>query len=147
MPARGEFTRPGATRADLEAAWQDRLAEAQSLHAAGHHAGAIAAALYALEIRLKVLVCRKLDLDHLPKAFEIHDLDSLLLLAGLSRRMERRSARKVKGNWEEVLDLAGELNTIRYQPAIKWTGRHAADLLTQLTDAGNGVMSWLSRQR
>jgi hypothetical protein len=101
MPAKGEFTRAGAPRSELEAAWQDRLAEAQSLHAAGHHAGAIAAALYALEIRLKVLICKRLDLDALPTGFEIHDLDSLLLLTGLSQRIERRGALKVKGQLGE----------------------------------------------
>jgi len=145
MPAKGEFTKSGATRADLEAAGQDRLAEAQSLLAAGHYAWAIATALYALEIRLKVLVCKKLDLEELPKAFEIHDLESLLLLAGLSRRIDRRGARAVRANWENILPVARELNEIRYQPAGKWTASQAAALFEQLSDPTNGVLSWLSK--
>ena len=32
---------------------------------------------YAVEIRLKVLICRRLELTALPKAFEIHDLEAL----------------------------------------------------------------------
>jgi hypothetical protein len=147
MPARGEFTREGSARADLESAWQDRLAEAQSLHAAGHHGWAIATALYALEIRLKALICKRLDLEKLPKAFETHDLASLLLLTGLSRRIEKRGARGVKQNWEKILLVANELNEIRYQPASRWAARQAADLLSQLTDSADGVLPWLSKQR
>ena len=147
MPARSEFTKQGETRADLEAAWQDRLAEAQSLHAAGHHAGAISDGLYALEIRLKVLICKKLDVTHLPKPFEIHDLDSLLLLAGLSQRIVRRGALKVKQNWDEIQKTAEALTSLRYRPARNWTAAQAADLLRRLTDPSEGVFSWLSKQR
>jgi hypothetical protein len=147
MAAKGEFTKLGAARADLEAAWQDRLAEAHALHTAGRHAWAIATALYALEIRLKVIICKRLDLDRLPRAFETHDLESLLLLAGLSRRIEKRSARKVKENWEKILPLAEVVNDIRYQPAAKWAPQEAADLFGRLNDPTAGVMSWLSKQR
>jgi len=42
--------------------------------------------LYALEICLKARICKKLDQPKLPTAFEIHDIDGLLLLAGLARR-------------------------------------------------------------
>ena len=94
------FTKPGTELSFLEAAWQDRLADAEALFAAGRNAWAIATALYALEIRLKVLVCKKLDLSDLPRAFEVHDLDGLLLLAGLSRRIKRKGAVQVKQNWD-----------------------------------------------
>jgi hypothetical protein len=147
MPARGEFTKLGTTRTDLEAAWPARLAEAQSLHAAGHHAWAIATAVYALEIRLKVMICKKLDLEKLPRAFEIHDLDSLLLLAGLSQRIERRGALRVKFTWELIKREAEGLNDLRYGPASHWTAAQAADLLRALTDPTEGVLSWLSKQR
>ena len=60
--------------------WQDRLAEGKALLAASYHAWAMATGLFALEIRLKVLICKRLKIDKLPRAFEIHDLDGLLLL-------------------------------------------------------------------
>jgi hypothetical protein len=97
MAGKQEFTKPGATRSDLEVAWQDRLADAQALFDAGRHAWAIATALYALEIRLKVLICKRLDVPDLPKAFETHDLDSLLLLAGLSKRIEKKQCPEREG--------------------------------------------------
>lgn len=147
MAARDDYTKRGETRADLEAAWQDRLADAQALLAAGRHAGAIADALYALEIRLKVMICKRLDVTHLPRAFEIHDLESLLLLAGLSRRVEKRSALKVKANWEKLKRWAEALNDLRYRPASNWTATQATDLLRYLTDPSEGVLTWLSKQR
>src|SRR5262249_14357700 len=61
------FTKLGGTLADLEVAWQDRLADAEALFAAGRNAGAIADAIYALEIRLKVAICKRLDVEQLPK--------------------------------------------------------------------------------
>ena len=92
------FAKLGSSVADLDTAWRDRLADAEALLAAGRNGWAIATGLYALEIRLKVLVCRRLDIDKLPKAFEVHDLSSLLLLAGLSQRILRKPARTVKTN-------------------------------------------------
>jgi len=141
------FTKLGESLVDLEAAWQDRLADAEALLVAGRHAGAIATGLYALEIRLKVAVCKRLDLEGLPKNFEIHDLEGLLLLAGLSRRIERKGARKVKTNWEAILTQSEELNKLRYTGDKNWTHAQAASFLSRLKDPPNGVLPWLSKQR
>jgi hypothetical protein len=94
------FTKLGATRADLDAAAIDRFKDADALRKSGRHAWAIATALYALEIRLKTLVCKRLDIQQLPQAFEIHDLGGLALLAGLSRRLASKKLSKVKANWD-----------------------------------------------
>ncbi len=75
--------KPGAQRTDLLAAYPDRLAEAGDLFDGARYGSAIALALYALEIYLKVRICMRLDLDALPKAFQIHDLDGLIMLSGL----------------------------------------------------------------
>jgi hypothetical protein len=141
------FTRLGTAVADLDAAWQDRLTEAEGLLAAGRNAWAIATGLYALETRLKVMVCKKLDLEGLPKAFETHDLDGLLLLAGLSRRIQRRSAAPVKRSWEEIRSLLRRLNELRYGPDARWSRPQATTFFSQFRDAPNGVLPWLARQR
>jgi hypothetical protein len=141
------LTKPGVSRADLDAAWPDRLADAEAMLAAGRNASAIANALYALEIRLKVLVCKRLDLESLPRAFEIHDLDGLLLLAGLSRRILRKSATGVKKNWDEVLSQAQELNDLRYKADANWSHAQADALLQRIKDPPHGVFPWLSKQR
>jgi hypothetical protein len=136
------FTKAGTTRDDLEAAWQDRLADAEAALA-----GAIAGALYALEIRLKVLVYKRLDLEYLPRAFEIHDLDSLLLLAGLSRRILRKGATEVKANWDEVLTQSQELNDLRYTADQNWSHAQADAVVRRIKDPPHGVLPWLSKQR
>jgi hypothetical protein len=142
-----EFTKPGGKRSDLEAAWQDRLADAEALLAAGRHAWAIATGLYALEIRLKVLICKRLDLQHLPKGFEIHDLDGLLLLTGLSQKMQKKGARKTRLNWDGIVNVARVLNDLRYQPAANWTATDSHTFFRRLNDPPDGVLPWLSRQR
>lgn len=146
MVAEQKFTKLGATVADLEIAWRDRLADAEALLAAGRNAGAIVAALYALEIRLKVLICARLDLESLPRAFETHDLDGLLLLAGLSRRLQGKKACKVLLNWDAILIHSRRLVEMRYTPDLH-TSAQAAAFLSCLKDTPNGVLPWLSRQR
>lgn len=141
------FTKLGGALVDLETAWQDRLADAEALFAAGRNGGAIATGLYALEIRLKVAICKRLDLEQLPKNFEIHELDGLLLLAGLSRRIDRKGARKVKANWDLIVRQSEELNKLRYTGDKNWTHAQAAAFLSQLKDPPNGVLPRLSVQR
>ncbi|HMB03661.1 MAG TPA: hypothetical protein VKP69_07955, partial [Isosphaeraceae bacterium] len=79
----GSFTKPGARRVELQQASVDRQLDARALLAATRYASAIAMGLYALEIRLKVKICFRLDLDALPTAFEVHDFQGLLILTGL----------------------------------------------------------------
>jgi len=141
------FTKLGDALVDLETAWQARLADAEALFAAGRNGGAIATGLYALEIRLKVAICKRLDLERLPKNFEIHDLQALLLLAGWSRRIDRKSARKVKAIWDAIVRQSEELNKLRYTGDKNWTHAQAATFLNQLKDPPNGVLPWLSAQR
>jgi hypothetical protein len=147
MVTESKFTKLGSTLADLEAAWPDRLADAEALLAAGRPAGAIADALYALEIRLKVQICKRLDLEALPKAFETHDLEGLLLLAGLSRRILRRRAALVRSNWDAILEMAEKLNDLRYKADNNWIHQQAAHLLHQVKNPSDGVLVWLSKQR
>jgi hypothetical protein len=84
--------------AELDQAALDRLDDARALIKAGRPASAISACLYALEIRLKVLVYKKLDLSSLPGAFKIHDIEALLILTRLSQRMKDPASTAVKQN-------------------------------------------------
>jgi hypothetical protein len=144
----GGYTSFGARLADLEDAWKDRLLDAETLHAAGRNASTIAAGLYALEIRLKALICQRLDLPSLPKAFEFHDLSALLILSGLSRRLEKKLARSVKRNWDSIVVLSSSsLNDLRYLPDQRWGQQDASDFLNQLNGTSDGVLTWLSKQR
>lgn len=144
------ITKESKARAtDLDIASHDRLADARALIAAGRSASAIAAGIYALEIRLKVLICRRLDLANLPRAFEFHDLDALLILTGLKQRLDRKAPKGVKLNWSNLTQFArgGKLSELRYSPESNWPLPQANTLLNWLDDPRSGVLSWLSRQK
>jgi hypothetical protein len=134
-----------ASLTDLQLAATDRLHEAELLFANDRFASAIAMGLYSLEIQLKVRVCVRLNLVKLPIAFEIHDLEGLLVLSGL--RAARDSAPPaVQLSWTEIINTAAKLNELRYQPAANWAQKSAADFLAQLRDPPHGVLPWLSAQ-
>ena len=139
----GKFKALGADLADLEDAANDRILEARILAASGRSAAAIASGLYATEILLKVLICKRLDLPKLPAAFQIHELDELLLLAGLSRRIYGPELLTVRAHWNQILELSEDLNELRYTPDRNWSGR-LSDFMVWLDDPRDGVISWLS---
>jgi hypothetical protein len=138
---------------DLDVASRDRLTDAKVLAAAGRPASAIAAGLYSLEIRLKVLICLRLDLPALRTAFQIHDLEGLLVLSGLEQRITDPSVGLVKFNWDAILRLAASLNELRYFPEgslrLPIGARIPSDantFLTRLEDPQGGVLTWLLSQ-
>ncbi len=147
MPVR--FTTFGATLADLQAASPDRLAEANELLGQCRHGSAIALGLYALEIYLKVRICLRLDLDALPTAFQTHELDGLLVLSGLKRRMDHLGIHPVKANWDVLSSpsmRSQHVNDCRYKANASWTPTRAADVLSKIQDSNDGVLTWLLTQ-
>ncbi len=149
MAARG-FAQIGAEAVHLARASADRFRDAEVLLGADRFASAIVMGIYALEIRLKVNVCNRLDLDGLPMAFQIHNLADLLTLAGLSRRLERVAYLRVKANWDFVISKYGEsqINNLRYGNHGEVDRADAAGLLQRIghTDPGEGLLRWLSIQ-
>ena len=136
------------TAADLDAAWQDRLADATALHAAGRFASAIAARFYALEIYLKFRICQRLDLTNPPTKLEIHHLDALLLFSGLYRTLTTLpKSNDVSQNWTKILEFSKDLNNLRYFPASKWTEQQSMDFAHWLLDASTGLLPWLQNQK
>jgi hypothetical protein len=142
--ASGNWSKGSAKVSDLDVASRDRLVDAKALLASLRPAGSIAAGLYSLEIRLKVLVCKNLDLPELPLAVQFHDLGELLVLTGLSRRINNDpSLSSIKRNWGAILLIAGQLNDLRYMPDSGWTATEAADFLRRLEHPVEGVLTWL----
>jgi hypothetical protein len=149
MAGERSYTAQGATLVELERAASDRLADAEALAAAGRHASAIAMGLYAVELHLKAAICRKLDVDALPTAFEIHNLNGLLLLAGLTRKIARKRSHHALKNWGLVLKQSNRLNDLRYKPEadLNIDAAEVTAFLGQLRDPPHRVLPWLSRQR
>jgi hypothetical protein len=145
MAGGAKFATPGAPLADLQAAAAQRLLDAEVLLANGCFPSAIAMGIYSLEIHLKVKICQRLNLQELPRAFEIHELDGLLVLTGL--HAARNSAPgTVQSNWEDITDLALEINDLRYLSPTKWGQSDAQTFFQKLRDPPDGVLPWLSAQ-
>ena len=145
MAAEKEFTKLGAAVADLDTAARDRLEDAEQLLKAGRNASAIAMGLYSLEIRLKERICRHLEIEALPVAFQIHDLAGLLLLAGLSKQINEPVSLHVLYTWNELVLWSKRLNDLRYSPEAHpdWPEAKAVSFFTQLGDPPHGVLPWL----
>ncbi|MCF0048852.1 HEPN domain-containing protein [Dyadobacter sp. LJ53] len=73
-----------------------RLSEATALHECGFYDGAYYLSGYAVEFALKAAICKNLNTDifvkyavsgNILKAFQIHDLSDLAVLAGLKQEL------------------------------------------------------------
>jgi hypothetical protein len=130
---------------DLEVAWTDRLEDARVVLAKGRSATAVASGLYALEILLKVLICRRLDIDCLPRDFEIHYLAGLLTRSGMTSEITKRL--DVYESWSEILSVSSRLNQFRCQPDARFSKLQAIEFFKRLEDPERGVIPWLSIPR
>jgi hypothetical protein len=147
MAGERSFAKFGAQLADLQDAAVDRLEDAKVLLHGNRHASSIAMGLYALEISLKVMICKWLDLDALPTAFEIHDFEGLLILSGLSKRLLEPQFIRVKANWDFVTAYkAQHINELRYSPDRNYGAIQASEILNRLQALPDGVLPWLSAQ-
>lgn len=135
---------------DLEEAAKARLDDADALLHAGRYASCIVMCLYALEISLKVTICRRLDLDYLPQPFEIHDSEELLILSGLSNKLRALAdPNGVKPNWDSITSDFGSskhVNEPRYRPGAAITEEQARGFLERLRDPTDGLLEWLHTQ-
>ncbi|MFI5387504.1 MAG: hypothetical protein ACHQ50_15455 [Fimbriimonadales bacterium] len=129
----------------MQVAATDRLQDAEVLFAQGRFASSIAMGVYSLEIHLKALICKRLNLKALPIAFEIHDLDGLLVLCGLQAACNSAPA-AVQQNWTDISDKASKINDFRYLPSSNWNQTLALAFLQQLRDPPDGVLPWLLAQ-
>jgi HEPN domain-containing protein len=148
MMADDRLTKLGALMIDLDQASRERLDDAEILLRGGRYAASITYAIYALEIKLKVLICRRLDLEQLPKLFEIHDLSALLLHTGLETKMKNvKRPRNLLENWERILGIAKIMDQVRYKPnPDQWDLSLAEQVLRLLRDPPDGVLLWVTRQ-
>jgi hypothetical protein len=143
-----KFSKLDASAVELMAAWQDRLVDASALLKAGRYAAAIYSGIYALEILLKTRICQTLNVTHMPRIFEIHDLYGLATSAGLRQAIDDPTfkASLTGQRWLKVLDDADRLNELRYSPNANSSLQDAADFLDRLQDPKDGVIPWIQRQ-
>jgi hypothetical protein len=132
------------TLVNLEAAWRERVAESAVLEPTSPTM-AIASRVYALEIGLKVLVCKKLGLSSLPKHCMTHDLNEIMIFTGLHPELNDPVNVGLLKNWDEIARFSRErLNDLRYAPNAFLSPAELAKLGRELDDSTEGVWSWLS---
>ena len=135
---------------------QSRLEEADCLLQNGFSSAAYYLAGYAVELTLKARVCHHLDIQDfyvgddikpVKQAFMTHNLEQLLMLAGLKAALEEKTSstspnfdRTLSENWNIILRWN---ESKRYESSISQTT--AAELIQALGDPQNGILSWLAK--
>lgn len=113
--------------ATLKSLALERLRDAECLIANGHAGGAYYLGGYAIELALKAVVCKKLDIEifdkeevprHISKSFMIHDLADLVILAGLANDVRHASQDDniFQVSWSRVSRWSEQR---RYEPACQ----------------------------
>jgi hypothetical protein len=125
--------------ATLRQAYQLRKREYDTLRAAGEWAGAVLHAGVLLELALKIVICKHLDITRLPLAFKVHELDFLLYCSGLwnaffNNKKLYRNFGIVQARWTMEL---------RYQGAVI-TEKKSNEVHEALFDQSSGVLTFLS---
>ena len=89
-----------ASASTLKTLALERLQDAECLIANGHIGGAYYIGGYAIELALKAIACKKLDIElfdkqevprHIAKSYMIHDLADLTILAGIAKDVQEAS--------------------------------------------------------
>jgi hypothetical protein len=133
------------TLANLDEAWQEREKEAKAL-AASFPAASLALRFYALEIRIKTIICKRLGIDLLPRHCKTHELDELIIFTGLLGTLADPANDGIRQNWDILAKFARErLNQIRYLPGSTLKAADLDEQLNALDNPGDGVWTWLSR--
>jgi hypothetical protein len=145
MAVGSKLSTPGALLAELQVAAADRLQDAEALLVAGRFASSIAMGVYSLEIYLKVRICQALNLTALPRLFEIHELEGLLVMTGL-QAARNAAPHPDQQNWVDIAAEAARIHDLRYLPSATRSQSDAQTFLQKLRDPPDGVLPWLLAQ-
>jgi len=134
------------TRNELQRLTQLRLQEAEALFEKELFDGAAYLCGYVIELALKARICRLLEIEDYPDsgklkgAYATHDLDQLLLLAGLAVKIEKAGA--VFISWSTASAWRPEM---RYQPYGTAGEKDALVMLDAIRDREKGVLQWIEQ--
>jgi len=131
-------------RGDFQTIADIRIAEAQSLFAAGFFDGAYYLAGYAVECALKACIARLTNQDDFPdKEFALacytHAIEKLVRAAGLTdqRDADAPAHSELSDNWDIVKDWT---ESSRYE---RHSEPKAKAFIEAVTHAANGVLPWI----
>jgi hypothetical protein len=131
-------------RGDLQTIADIRIAEAQSLLAAGFFDGAYYLAGYSVECALKACIAHLTNQHDFPdkefaQACFTHDIEKLVRAAGLTAQRDADApvGSDLAGNWGIVKDWT---EASRYE---RNTEAEAKALIEAITHSTNGVLPWI----
>ena len=140
-------------RSDFQRISELRLNEANALHAAGFQEGAYYLAGYAVECALKACIARKTQEFDFPEKKRVndshtHDLEKLLVLAGLSEDLRLAFAANpdLETFWEVVRDWSEESRYEMIQGSDEGRFRIAYQMIHAIECQNGGVMQWIKQR-
>ena len=118
----------------------DRKDDFEALRKQGRWTASVYIGPYIVETRLKFKVCDVLKLERLPAILKTHDLNALLIYAGLLD--ELKAMPHIFANFNRINDIHQEV-AWRYKVAAPFHQVDSDKLSDWLFNPNDGVMTWL----
>ena len=128
-----------------------RLEDAQALLDKKQYDGCCYLAGYSIELALKAVTCRLMERDDFfslakpetVRAFNIHNLKELIVLAGLWQKFVdlETSDRAIFANWSVILNNIKWSEQLRYE--IGLTEIQATNVVVAIAHPQNGILKWI----
>ncbi len=138
------------TRIQLQHIADNRMEDIKSLLKEGRYDAAKYLSGYIVETGLKACICKTLDIDYpdkgdISKSFLTHNLDNLVKLAGLSKKMTQKRAidKQFNDNWNLVSDWN---ESMRYDPIATYLLTDIENIIIALEDNSSGILTWIKTQ-
>jgi hypothetical protein len=128
-----------------------RLDDAKALLDKNQFDGCCYLAGYSIELALKAATCRLMERDDFftlakaetVRAFKIHNLRELIILAGLWQKFEDLSVTEplIDSNWAVILNNIKWSEQIRYE--MGFTQKQATSMVEAIDHPTNGILKWI----
>lgn len=139
------------TRNDFQGIALLRLNDAEALHEKSQFDGCCYLAGYSIELALKAAICRLMQRDDFftlvkpetARAFKIHSLHELIILAGLRQEYENLATinPNIYAYWGFINNTIKWSEQLRYQSGF--TQNQATDMLEAIAHPQNGILEWI----
>jgi len=125
-----------------------RLREAKKLFESRLYDGAFYFCGYSIELAFKARICKLMDIEsylengEISRSFKIHDLNHLLLLSGLKKKLEYEISinQDFAANWSLVTNWN---EGYRYRPIGATSKMVTQEFIDAVENPQNGVFTWL----
>lgn len=147
------YTIEDMTRQEFQDIAQLRLKDAEALLKQNQYDGCCYLAGYVIELALKAAICKNMHTDDFfdavktetARAFKIHNLKELIILAGLSHRYKDLDTVNpiLAQHWIFVTDGIKWSEQLRYQSGF--TKAESQKLLEAINHPQNGILKWIKK--